>query len=1002
MDLSKIKAMKVVELKNELESRGLPKSGTKAVLVDRLYQALQENAEEIKTEEVTAGEDELEEWEENLEGLENIVDTGSGDLNTTDLEEPETKTIEQAEATEAEESSSKEMVDEANPSGHSETEHAGEETSAEDAPQIVTDDVAEPQDTVVDQAEINTNAAKAADIATKVVSAEDSLVSDVDPAKVQDNQNFDVAETKEDSKTRSVDVKEQDDTLFNDETGGDELDYGDGDDNKDELISFQIEESEIAIVETGNKEEEEQPTSDETKVSEAQGDSTKKEEKPSDEKEEEGHPDIMKMIWVSNLTKQTRALDLKTCFGLYGKVMSAKVVMNPNAKEAKCFGLVTMSQESEAEVAIQKLNGYKLHNKDIVTSRPKKDNAVLRKMRTQQLKPSSRPAGIRPRQTSPEDKSKSSSRSDKERSDRDRRVVSGSGTISVNIKSDDKARPSDRRRRTRSPSTSRKGAASSNRSSPSRKSDRPRSPRRRRSRSPKRKSRSPRRKSRSPRRRSSPARRRSRSPRRKSRSPVKPPAATERTVRRTSPRARSPRRPSVARRSPPHRRPSSPRRSPPSRHSAGSRRSPRRPDRRRSSRSPKRARRSNSRERRRPRSRSTERKVTAGTTANDSELRLLREQTAKQEAAIKALMQGNVQNLGGLLGESLTEKLAADLKSALVKQLQNTVKTMSSKATNKAALFEAQNASNAAKIKENLEKMKANGQITNLITNQPRPAAPVLAPPPMQSLPKYSPTPTLPSFNPLMVSHKQPPSAPVQEYSSQRSSPRDSYSRSSHDRSRPSHSSSSHGGSSHPSSSHGAPSHMGTSHSSSYGSSSHGSSHSSNHGSSHSGHGSSHGHSSSSHISSREGYSSSSYNSSSSSSRPSRSDTYSSARSETRPSSGQQSNQINDLLKSLQGVKEMVNTKPSTYGNVQQPPPQVPGPSTYQKVQQQVQNYKSSPMMQPPPIPFNQPPPAQPFNNVPAPINFTQPNGPPLQWAPPPFQTSTPPYLNNPNNQFRR
>ena len=49
--------------------------------------------------------------------------------------------------------------------------------------------------------------------------------------------------------------------------------------------------------------------------------------------------------------------------------MSAKVVMNPNAKEAKCFGLVTMSQESEAETAILKLNGYKLHNKEIVTSR---------------------------------------------------------------------------------------------------------------------------------------------------------------------------------------------------------------------------------------------------------------------------------------------------------------------------------------------------------------------------------------------------------------------------------------------------------------------------------------------------------------------------------------------------------------------------------------------------------------------------------------------------------
>ena len=46
---------------------------------------MQEDANE--TEEVTAGEDELEEWEENLEGLENIVDTGMGDLDTTEIED---------------------------------------------------------------------------------------------------------------------------------------------------------------------------------------------------------------------------------------------------------------------------------------------------------------------------------------------------------------------------------------------------------------------------------------------------------------------------------------------------------------------------------------------------------------------------------------------------------------------------------------------------------------------------------------------------------------------------------------------------------------------------------------------------------------------------------------------------------------------------------------------------------------------------------------------------
>ena len=33
-----MKAMKVVELKTELEKRGLAKSGTKAILVNRLFQ----------------------------------------------------------------------------------------------------------------------------------------------------------------------------------------------------------------------------------------------------------------------------------------------------------------------------------------------------------------------------------------------------------------------------------------------------------------------------------------------------------------------------------------------------------------------------------------------------------------------------------------------------------------------------------------------------------------------------------------------------------------------------------------------------------------------------------------------------------------------------------------------------------------------------------------------------------------------------------------------------
>lgn len=61
--------------------------------------------------------------------------------------------------------------------------------------------------------------------------------------------------------------------------------------------------------------------------------------------------------------------------------MSAKVVMNPNAKDAKCFGLITMSTESEADKAIARLNTHKLHERVITCERPRKDNAVLKKVR---------------------------------------------------------------------------------------------------------------------------------------------------------------------------------------------------------------------------------------------------------------------------------------------------------------------------------------------------------------------------------------------------------------------------------------------------------------------------------------------------------------------------------------------------------------------------------------------------------------------------------------------
>ena len=98
------------------------------------------------------------------------------------------------------------------------------------------------------------------------------------PIPVQDNQNFDVPDpAKESAKSGSAETagKEASDSgkeplkpsagLL--ETEGDELDFGDGDEHKEDMVSFQIEESEIAIVEKKEeaKEDKKQPKEEPSK-----------------------------------------------------------------------------------------------------------------------------------------------------------------------------------------------------------------------------------------------------------------------------------------------------------------------------------------------------------------------------------------------------------------------------------------------------------------------------------------------------------------------------------------------------------------------------------------------------------------------------------------------------------------------------------------------------------------------------------------------------------------
>jgi len=61
-------------------------------------------------------------------------------------------------------------------------------------------------------------------------------------------------------------------------------------------------------------------------------------------------------IFVAKLGFDTRAEDLIALFSKFGKVDSAKVIMDRETNRSKCYGFVEMPNENEACVAVTKLN----------------------------------------------------------------------------------------------------------------------------------------------------------------------------------------------------------------------------------------------------------------------------------------------------------------------------------------------------------------------------------------------------------------------------------------------------------------------------------------------------------------------------------------------------------------------------------------------------------------------------------------------------------------------
>ena len=73
-------------------------------------------------------------------------------------------------------------------------------------------------------------------------------------------------------------------------------------------------------------------------------------------------------MYVSNLSFHTSEEDLKTLYGAYGAVASAKVINDRETGRSRGFGFVEMNADDEANSAIKGLNGKDIEGRALSVS----------------------------------------------------------------------------------------------------------------------------------------------------------------------------------------------------------------------------------------------------------------------------------------------------------------------------------------------------------------------------------------------------------------------------------------------------------------------------------------------------------------------------------------------------------------------------------------------------------------------------------------------------------
>ncbi|KAK5639490.1 hypothetical protein RI129_011982 [Pyrocoelia pectoralis] len=150
-------------------------------------------------------------------------------------------------------------------------------------------------------------------------------------------------------------------------------------------------------------------------------------------------------LWITNITKATRAAELKQLLSAHGKVIGAKVVINAKHPGTCCYGYVTMESVKDADNCIAKLNNTELNGKTIRIEKERPEYSNLEKLKSK----------LHNSKNKPTDK-------DNEIEDKTNEVDKKDITGEVEVQSEDAAskQPDSTSRKSRSRDLSRQGSVS--------------------------------------------------------------------------------------------------------------------------------------------------------------------------------------------------------------------------------------------------------------------------------------------------------------------------------------------------------------------------------------------------------------------------------------------------------------------------------------------------------------------------------------------------------------